>query len=179
MQIALRGHGIKITAALRDYAQKKMGKIEHYFDRIITVEIQLEFKNVSDVAKRQVVEVTVFASGKKFRAVAESADMYSSIDLVFAKLEHQVVKHKEKIIKERRRFGAKSKVMPIIKRQTPSRDVVKLKRFSLKPMSPSDASNQMEQLGHAFFMFLNSETDEISVIYKRKSGDYGLIEPEI
>ena len=127
----------------------------------------------------QKIEVTIPVKGHIIRAEESSNDMYVTIDLVEEILERQLKKYKNKLIDKK--LNAPSFSKAFIEDETVSDDhvdIVKTKKFAVKPMDPEEACVQMELLGHNFFVFLNGDTDEVNVVYKRNSGSYGLIEPE-
>lgn len=186
MQITVKGKGTQVTDSLRDYAEKKIGKLAEFFNNIQKAEVTLDVHKIADKFKSQVAEVTVWTSGKMVRAADGAADMYAAIDQVFDKLERQIEKHKEKLQKESRRIGEKTKEKlreafgaELVAKEPVGPVVVKVKRFAMTPLTPEEAAEEMELLGHDFFMFHNSKTNEINTIYRRRTGNYGLIEPEL
>ncbi len=186
MQIIIQGHGTDVTAPLREYAEKKIAKLEEFFKNIQKAEVTLDVRKIENQFRTQVAEVTVWTAGKIIRATDGASDMYAAIDQVFEKLEKQIEKHKEKMVHEARRIRGKAKEQfrDMADRMFKPKElagpvVVKVKRFAMKPMAPEDAAHEMELLGHDFFVFQNSKTGEINTIYKRSSGNYGLIEPEL
>jgi putative sigma-54 modulation protein len=186
MQIIIQGHGMDVTGALRDYAEKKIKKLEEFFGNIQKAEVTLDVRKIADKMRNQVAEVTVWAAGKIIRATDGASDMYAAIDEVFAKLERQIEKHKEKLTHEARRFSEKTKehLREAMAEQFKPKEkegpvVVRVKRFAMKPLVPEEAAQEMELLGHDFYMFLNSKTGEINTVYRRSTGNYGLIEPEL
>lgn len=172
--ITVRGKNIDITPALKDYVEKRVGKITKYFDTLGEITVVLT------VAKgRHIVEVTVPVNGMLLRGEESTTDMYASIDLVIEKLEKQIDKYKTKIARKLR-SGAFKGDLPTEARDH-DRDefeVVKIKRFAIKPMTTEEAITQMNLINHDFFVFTNAETEDVNVIYRRKDGGYGLIEPE-
>jgi len=182
MKFNVRGEKFEVTNALREYAEKKVGRIERYFDTPPTSAVNITMKVVKDV---HVVEVTVQLPGVVLRGEEANADMYAAIDLVVEKLERQIRKHKTKINRKFRQEGSLRTLFkegPINHEAEETEEeikVVKTKRFNLKPMDIEEAILQMDMLGHSFFVFSNAETDEMNVVYKRKDGKYGLIEPEL
>ena len=191
MHIIVQGHGMDVTAPLRDYAEKKLGKLDEFFGNIQKAEVTLEVRKISNQLRNQVAEVTVWTAGKVIRATDGASDLYAAIDLVFEKLERQIEKHKEKTVKEARRKGGKTKEKiremmaegmnegTIKPKETAGPVVVKVKRFAMTPITPEEASKEMELLGHDFYMFQNAKTGEVNTIYRRTTGNYGLIEPEL
>lgn len=186
MQVIVQGHKIDVTGPLREYAEKKVGKLTEFFNNIQKADVTLEVRNNDDQFRNNVAEVTVWTSGKIIRATDGASDMYAAIDQVFAKLERQIEKHKEKLNHESRRHAGKAKeefremqVENLKPKQSVGPVVVKVKRFAMKPLTPEDAAHEMELLGHDFYMFMNSKTGEVNTVYRRASGNYGLIEPEL
>jgi putative sigma-54 modulation protein len=172
---------MEITDAIRRHAEEKLNKLQRYFDIIHSVEV-----TASLVRNWHVVEITVHADGVLLRGEEKSADMYTSIDLVVEKIERQLKKHKGKLIHRQRDAARRSAGGSVSEESTaleageeePGGRLVRTKRFAVKPMAPEEAARQMELLGHDFYVFANSETEQVNVIYRRKDGDYGLIEPE-
>lgn len=178
MKIATRGKNIELTPALKEYVEEKVGRIEKYFDRAaIDAQVSLGVER-----ERHMVEVTVFVDGLILRGEEATADMYASIDGVVEKIERQVRKHKTRInrkIREKKQefelnLGGENTTQF---KEEQAGKIVKIKRFSFKPMSVEEAVMQMDLLGHDFFVFTHDQTDELNVVYKRKDGNYGLIEP--
>lgn len=176
MNFIISGKNIEITPSLRQTVEQKLGKLERYFtpetEIIVTLSVQKE---------RQIIEVTIPVKGNIIHSEQESSDMYVSIDLVEEVIERQLRKYKTKLIAKHQ--GGHDFRPEFLEEETDSPDpeeiqIVRTKRFGIKPMFPEDACIQMELLGHSFFVFRNAESDEVNVVYKRKNGTYGLIEPE-
>lgn len=174
MRYTITGRNIDVTPGLRAAIEEKIGKLDRYFNPdtevIVTLSVQKE---------RQKIEVTIPLKGRTIRAEESSSDMYVSLDLVEEIIERQMKKYKNKLIDKKQSAQAFSSLF--INEEYESDDeiqIVKLKKFAVKPMDPEEACFQMELLGHSFYVFLNSETEEVNVVYKRKNGTYGLIEPE-
>ena len=178
MKITFKGKHIEVTDAMRNYIEKRLYKIERHFDHILEVIVTLRVEKNS-----QIVEATLQASRALIRAEEETDDMYSSIDKVADKLERQVKKYKEKYL-QKPHSGTERK--EIVKEEVNVEDsesekiakIVRTKRFAIKPMSVEEAAMQMNLLGHNFFVFANDSTNKVNVLYKRKDGNFGLIEPE-
>lgn len=174
MRYTITGRNIEVTPGLRDAIQDKIGKLDRYFNPdtevIVTLSVQKDKQNI---------EVTIPVKGSIIRAEESSSDMYVSIDLVEEIIERQIKKYKTKLIDKKQ---AAQSFSELFLTEEPAVDeeikIVKTKRFAVKPMDPEEACLQMELLGHAFYVFLNSDTDQVSVVYKRKNNSYGLIEPE-
>ena len=174
MRYTITGRNIEVTPGLRDAVQEKLGKLECYFTP--DTEIYATLSVQKDVQK---IEVTIPVKGSIIRAEESSNDMYVSIDLVEEIIERQLRKYKNKLIDKKQ--SAQSFSDLFISEEAEPEDeiqIVKTKRFAMKPMDPEEACVQMELLGHNFFVFRNAETEEVNVVYKRKGNTYGLIEPE-
>ena len=175
MNFIISGRNIDITPGLRQAVEQKLGKLEKYFtpetDIIVTLSVEKE---------RQKIEVTIPVKGNIIRSEQESSDMYVSIDLVEEVIERQLRKYKNKLVAKNQEGNNFSKTLFETEESIEDGEVkiVRTKRFGIKPMYPEDACVQMELLGHNFFVFFNAENEEVNVVYKRKDGSFGLIEPE-
>jgi putative sigma-54 modulation protein len=171
MQISVRGKNIEITDALRDYVLKKLKKLDRYFDGAGEGQATLTVEK-----DRHRVEVTISVNGLLLRGEEVSPDMYASIDLVVDKLEKQVERYRTKIAR-RVRTGLPSVPDTRVEEHDEAPRVVRNKRFPMKPMLVEEAILQMNLLGHDFYVFSSAETEQVSVVYRRKDGNFGLIEP--
>ena len=178
MKITFKGKHIEVTDAMRNYIEKRLNKIDRHFDHILEVIVTLSVEK-----NRQIVEATLQASRALIRAEEETDDMYTSIDKVADKLERQIKKYKEKYFQKphpgTEKIGLSNKEINA-EDSEPDKiaKIVKTKRFAIKPMSVEEAAMQMDLLGHNFFVFANDNTNKVNVLYKRKDGNFGLIEPE-
>ncbi|AKG03901.1 ribosomal subunit interface protein [Salimicrobium jeotgali] len=180
-QFNIRGENLEVTDSIRDYVEKKVTKLERYFDTPPSSEVHV---NLSVYNKEQTIEVTVPMKNLLLRAEEHNADLYAAVDLVVDKLERQIRKHKTKVNRKARQEGAPKHVFAEMERDAQSRleeddeevKIVRTKRFDLKPMASEEAALQMDMLGHSFYVFTNAETDETNIVYKRRDGRYGLIE---
>ena len=173
MRISITGKNIEVSEYLRDLAEKKMAKLERYFPADTVAQITMAVEK-----NRHIVEVTIPYSGGIIRGEEVTGDMYASIDNVIAKLERQIVRYRTKLEKNLKAEAFNNEPLPEFDDDDEGPSIVKVKRFSIKPMSVDEAVLQMELLGHSFFVFTNAETEDINVLYKRKDGNLGLIEPE-
>lgn len=174
MRYNITGKNINITPGLKADVIKKIGKLERYFNADTEANITLSVDK-----NRQKIEVTIPVRGTIIRAEQVSDDMYVSIDLVEEIIERQLKKYKTKIVDKKQNAVAFSDLF--INEEDDGEEEIqikKVKKFAIKPMDPEEACVQMELLGHNFFVFLNAETDQVNVVYKRKGNTYGLIEPE-
>ena len=174
MRFIISGKNIEITPGLRTAVESKLSKLEKYFTSETEVHVTLSVEK-----DRQKIEVTIPVKGSIIRSEQISNDMYVSIDLVEEIIERQLKKYKNKIIDKKQ--GAGNFKQEFVEREYIEEDeiqIVKAKKFDIKPMYPEDACIQMELLGHNFFVFCNAETDKVNVVSKRKGNTYGIIEPE-
>lgn len=177
MKIQFRGKNIQVTNALKEHLEKKLGKLDKYFDNPPEATVTLTVEK-----DRHRVEVTILLNGFILRGEEESADMYSSVDQVVDKLEKQMEKYKTRLSRQNKGQSIKdiavnSSVEKIAEEEGPR--LVRTKRFAMKPMSVEEALMQMNLLGHSFFVFANADTEEVNVVYRRKDGNYGVIEREV
>ena len=174
MRVNVMGKNVNVAGSLSDYAEKKFSRLERYFDHIDEVKVKMRTD-----AGRHIVEATVPLEGIILRAEDKSDDMYAAIDSVSDKLERQIEKYKAKLYKKYKYHQPVDYVETEPEAETVGGKVVKTKQFSLKPLSVEDAAMQMELLGHNFFLFMNAETNNMCVLYRRNDGTYGLLVPEI
>ncbi|WP_226529293.1 ribosome hibernation-promoting factor, HPF/YfiA family [Metabacillus niabensis] len=184
MRYNVRGENIEITPALREYAEKKIGKLERYFEESVDANVNVNLKYYNDQESK--IEVTIPMTDLVLRAEENHQDMYAAIDLVVNKLERQIRKHKTKVNRKLREQGAPKFVFSNYQPEDLPQDeldedeeVVRTKRFNLKPMDSEEAILQMDMLGHSFFVYTDAKTNKTNVVYKRKDGKYGLIEPHV
>lgn len=159
---------------MREAVEDKLGKLDRFFAPATEAVVRLSVQK--DIQK---IEVTIPVKGHIIRAEESSSDMYVSIDLVEEILERQLKKYKNKLIDKKQ--SAPSFSEAFLQEDASAEEeiqIVKSKKFAVKPMDPEEACVQMELLGHNFYVFLNADTEEVNVVYKRKGGTYGLIEPE-
>ena len=177
MKFIISGKNITVTEGLKTAVQDKLSKLERYFTPDTEVIVALSAQK-----DQQKIEVTIPVKGNTIRAEESSTDMYVSIDLVEEIIERQIRRYKKKLIDKKQAAIAFSQAFIEDEEDTAYEDdiqIVKTKKFAMKPVNPEEACLQMEMLGHNFFVFLNSETEQVNVVYKRKGDTYGLIEPEV
>jgi putative sigma-54 modulation protein len=187
VNLTVKGRNLGITDAISAYTQEKMGKLGKYLADGVRCEVELWTEKNPSIADSQVVEVTIFTKGPVIRAREASPDIYASIDLVFEKLERQVKKYRGKIV-SRSQEGPKEALdsegfrLPEEPEESAEEAtaplIVKTKHFMVKPMAPEEACLQLELVGHDFYVFKSSETNETAVVYRRRDGNYGLIEAQ-
>ena len=173
MRYIISGKNIDITDGLRSAVTEKLKKLERYFTPDTEIHVTLSVQK-----EQQKIEVTIPVKGSLIRSEQVSNDMYVSIDLVEEVIERQLRKYKNKLVQ--REQGGGSFRQEFIDREAEDEEVkiIRTKMFDRKPMYPEDACIQMDLLGHDFYVFCNAETDEVNVVYRRKNGAFGLIEPE-
>lgn len=175
MKFIIVGRNIEVTPGLRAAVEDKIGKLDKYFNPNTEVHVTLSVEK-----ERQKIEVTIPVKGSIIRSEQVSNDMYVSIDLVEEIIERQLKKYKTKIVDKQQAAASAFSQMYVDNDYMDDEEVqiVRTKKFDIKPMYPEDACVQMELLGHSFFVFNNAETGQVNVVYKRKQDTYGLIEPE-
>ena len=174
MQFIISGKNINVTEGLRTAVMEKLGKLERYFTSETEVHVTLSVEK-----ERQKIEVTIPVKGSIIRSEQVSNDMYVSIDLVEEIIERQLKRYKNKIV-DKKQSGGDFSALYLENDYMDEEEIkiVRSKKFDIKPMYPEDACIQMELLGHNFFAFVNAETGDICVVYKRKGGTYGIMEPD-
>ncbi|HEY3283693.1 MAG TPA: ribosome-associated translation inhibitor RaiA [Armatimonadota bacterium] len=189
MRVQVKGKPVDTSPALESYAEKRLQKLEKYFHRIKVAEVTTSVQR-----NWHTVEVLVEGDGVYLRAEERCQDMYEAVDLVSKKLEHQVRRFKGKLARKPRdsRDGVRAEEEALTAAEEAAieagteeteeeamPEIVRQKSFAVKPMAAEEAAEQMELLNHGFFVFLNAQTEQVNVIYRRRDGNYGLIEPSI
>jgi len=178
MDVSIIARHMKMTPRLRDYVESKVNRLDRYLPDIDDARVELKVEDTRRDDHRQVAQLTVGVGGKILRAEERTGDMFASIDAVLDKMYRQIARYKGK--RQDRWQAAGLEELPLEEPvEEPEGEIVRTKRFALRPMSPREAIEQMELLGHYFFVFLNAEDDAINVIYKRKDDNYGLLQPEL
>jgi putative sigma-54 modulation protein len=178
VRLQVKGRNLEVSDSIRSYAQEKLGKLERQLHDPTRVELELAVERNPSIADNQIAEATVWTKGPILRAKESSHDMKASIDQLVDKLERQVTRYREKRQrKASRRDGIALDEPPGVPVEGDGM-IVKTKQFPVKPMTPEEAVLQMELVGHDFFVFRNAESGEVNVVYRRRDGAYGLIEPQ-
>jgi putative sigma-54 modulation protein len=178
MRLQVKGKNLDVSDSIRRYAEDKLKKLDRQLHELTQVELELRVEKNPSIAANQVAEATIWTKGPTLRAREASEDMKASIDLLTEKLLKQVEHYRAK----RRRRQVRDNGIPpggpmSIPDEEPGPQIVKTKQFSVKPMSAEEAALQLELVGHDFFVFRSDESGEVNVIYRRRDGGYGLIEP--
>ena len=175
MRIKITGRNIELTEGLKAAVEDKLNKLEKYFtpDTEVNVTMSVEKERHKD-------EVTIHIKGSYIRSEQVSSDMYVSIDLVEEVIERQLKKYRTKLVTKQQNAAAVFKQDFLDEKSEDDEEIkiIRTKKFDMKPMYPEDACVEMELLGHDFYVFINAETEDVNVVYKRKGNTYGLIEPE-
>ncbi len=178
MQLIITGKNMDVPDRLEAYVRRKIGKLERYLSDPAEAQVELSEENTRSAQQRHVVQVTIFKNGTIVRGEERAADMSAAVDAVVEKLERQIKRYKEKNVAKKRR----AQVLEIESEATPPTTeprIVRVKRFPLPPMNEYEAIDQMELLGHSFFVFNNQTNGKLNVVYRRDDGNYGLLEPEV
>lgn len=171
MKLNIKGRNIEVTDALRQYIEKRLSKFSKFLNDLSEAVVTISTEKFTHK-----IDVLLKVNGHLIQAEGKTEDLYSAVDQVVEKLEKQVLKYKEKIQNKNKKDGAKHLSVSEEKAETVKR-IVKFKKFDLRPMSPEEAVDQMELLDKDFFIFLNSFTGDVNLVYRRRDGNYGLIEP--
>jgi putative sigma-54 modulation protein len=182
MELQIFSKNMEIPPDVRDYVQKKIGKLTHYLPNITEAKVEIHEQNTKSPQHRYTAQVTLNSKGVILRGEEKGERVRIAVDAVVEVLERQIERYKGKLYDKGR--GLSPARQPeedtvVEKEPTDLPRVVRLKRFTVKPMSVTEASEQMELLGHSFFLFVNSDNDRLCLLYRRHDGNYGLIEPDL
>jgi putative sigma-54 modulation protein len=178
MRLQVKGKNLEVSDSIRRYAEEKLGKLERKLADPTRVELELTVERNPSVAANHVAEATIWTKGPTLRAREASQDMRASIDQLVDKLERQVNRYRQKRHRRQARDngGAPAAGVPVVEGEEEP-VIVKVKQFAVKPMTPEEAVLQLELVGHDFFVFRNADSGDVNVVYRRRDGNYGLIEP--
>ncbi len=182
MRTIVKGKNMDVPDAVRHYAERKMRRLERFLDDRTDAIIELSVEHHKSADDSRIADVTLVIDGQTIRGRADASTWEAAIDEVVDKVERRAVDHREKP-RVRARGPEEKEILARIADGTADagreRRVVKTKRFAIEPMFEEDAIAEMETLGHAFFIFVNAESERLNVLYLRQDGDYGLIEPMV
>ena len=180
MELQIIGKNVQLTPEVRHYIERKLGKLGRHLPNITKSKVEVSEEKTKSPQQRFVVQVNMDnSSGSRLRGENRGENLLEAIDKVVATMERQVERHKGKLYDRKKGSpSARSEFSEEIE-TPPSPRVVKVKQFAVKPMSVAEATDQMELLGHDFFLFFNDDTEKLNLLYRRKDGNYGLIEPEL
>ncbi len=183
MQVTVKGRNIDVPEKLRAHAEQKLAKVQRFDDRILAMEVEFSEERNPRVPEAHKVEVTVTTKSRLVRAQASAADPAAAVDQVIDRLQRQIKKLKDRRVDRTQHAEGVKAMAPAAEQferdQTDEQIFARYKRIEMKPMTPEEAVERMELLGHDFFLFSNAETQRANVVYRRRNGGYGLIEPEV
>lgn len=182
MQLIITGKNMNVSDRTEKFVRQKLERLDRHLSEPVEARVELSQENTKKANQRQIVQVTLSKNGAIIRAEERAADLKIAVDAVVAKLDKQILRYKDKQVRKRR---VTAQVADEVEQavaegeiEEPVR-VVRTKRFRTSPMSADEAIEQMELLGHSFFLFLNAESDALNVVYRREDGNYGVLEPEL
>jgi putative sigma-54 modulation protein len=190
MKLDVHGRNIEVTDWIKEYVEKKVNRLERFLPQVREARADLVYSDTRAAADRYTAQLTIWANGQILRAEESTGDIFASIDAIVDKMTRQIERYKGRRFKSKRRAAAASvaeteltaailsdEVQDAIAEETVG-EVVRTKRFTAQPMDTEEAIDQLELLGHDFFVFFNMEDGAMNVIYKRRDGNYGLLQPE-
>jgi len=181
MELQITGkNNIELSPAVHRYIERKLGKLSRHLSNIIESKVEISEEKTKSPQQRFVIQVTVDSNGTLLRGEERGEDMFTAIDKIAAVMERQVEHYKGRLYRKGRGSSlARGGFSEEVTEAQPPQRVVKIKQFAVKPMSVAEAIDQMELLSHDFFLFFNADSDGLNLLYRRKEGNYGLIEPEL
>ncbi len=188
MELSINGHNMEVTTRLEDYVEKKAGRLDRYMPTLAGVRVDLSTENARSAGERQIAQITIRDErGTILRAEERSNDMFAAIDSVIAKVYRQIQRYQGKRKRKWRSGGGaaegfvEGEPLPFEDEELDEEEqsIVRYKRFSMQPMSADEAVDQMELLDHDFFVFFNIEDNSVNVLYRRRDGNYGMLQPEL
>jgi putative sigma-54 modulation protein len=177
MEVSIFARNMEVTPRLGEYVERKVEKLDRYLPSIDEARVDLTIENTRSASHRQVAQLTVRVRGTILRAEERTGDMFASIDAVLDKMYRQIARYKGR---RRNRGQATAEELHVEEQVGEAEgEIVRVKRFEVRPMTPEEAIEQMELLGHRFFIFLDADEGTINVVYRRNDGNYGLLQPEL
>jgi putative sigma-54 modulation protein len=183
MDISIAVHNLDLTPRLQSYVERKMARLDRYMPNLMAVQVDLSAQNARSADQRQIAQVTIRDTrGTILRAEERNGDLFAAVDAVTDKVYTQIQRYRGKQLRNRRGSVDDAAVLEPFTDEDEmaeeERVIVRRKRFSLRPMAPDEAIEQMELVGHDFFVFFNAEVETVNVVYRRRDGTYGLLQPE-
>ena len=178
MRLQVKGKNLDVSDSIRSYAEDKLRKLERQLADPTQIELELSVERNPSISANHVAEATIWTKGPTLRAREASADMRASIDQLVDKLERQVTRYRQKRRRRTGRDNGSNLGTGPPSNEGPEPAIVKTKQFAVKPMTPEEAVLQLELVGHDFFVFENDDSGDVNVVYRRRDGNYGLIEPQ-
>jgi len=195
MQLIVQGKNIQVTDRLREYVETKVDRLDRYLPAITDARMELAIEQTRKHGDRQIAQLTIHSKGMMLRAEERSGDIFTSVDMVMDKMKRQIDRYKSKrrgrlrgtqaretedLEFEDREVDTEALLDEITEDEEATEGtIVRIKRFQVSPMNPEEAIEQMELLGHDFFVFYNADGGQFNVVYRRRDGNYGLLQPEI
>ena len=185
MELVIKGKNLEVEEAAQEYIRNKINRLERHLPDIGEVKVEVSQEMTRAVGNRYVVQVTINSRGALLRGEERASSLLTAVDNVVDVLNRQIERFKGKLYRSKRRSPLPKKHLaavlpePEVAEEAEEREIVRVKRFPVKPMSPEEAVDEMELLSHDFFIFFNAENERFSVVYRRSDGNYGLIEPEL
>lgn len=187
MELSINSRNLEVTARLQNYVEKKTSRLDRYMPDLTLISVDLSEVNAKNAQERQVAQITIRDKrGTILRAEERSSDLFAAIDAVVDKLYRQISKYRGKRKRKWRSSGVKEEIifgeplpLEVEYEEDVPRGIVRTKRFSMTPMTAEEAVDQLELLGHDFFVFFNVDDDAINVLYHRRNDTYGLLQPEV
>jgi ribosome hibernation promoting factor len=179
VRLQVKGKNVEVSDSLKTYAQEKLQKLDKHLNDAARLELELAVEKNPSIAENQIAEGTIWTKGPVLRARESSSDMRASIDMLVEKLERQARRYRDKRRSRSSRSSpaAEPETIPVVADEE-APVIVKTKQFAVKPMTPEEAVLQLELIGHDFFVFQNADSTYVNVVYRRRDGNYGLIEPQ-
>ena len=189
MRTTIRGKNLTVSDKDREYIERKLQRLDRMLDDRSEVEVELRLEGNRKVHDSHIVDAAVITAGQHLRGVGTASTFKVAADDVIDKIERRVVEARQRPRDRRRAERARSAEQTLtlepealdepVEEAEPESRVVKIKRFAIEPMFEEDAIARMEELGHSFFIFVNAESEQVAVLYRRNDGRYGLIEPDV
>jgi putative sigma-54 modulation protein len=189
MQLIVQGKNIQMTDRLHEYVEDKVNRLDRYLSTVTDARVELSTEKTRSSEDRQVAQLTVRGKGMLLRAEERSGDIFTSVDMVMDKMKRQIDRYKRKrrgVLRRAQQSEAEIEVLPESmideeedEDENEAGSIVRVKRFRVVPMDPEEAVEQMELLGHDFFVFFNMDDGQMNVVYRRRDGNYGLIQPDL
>jgi putative sigma-54 modulation protein len=184
MDLQIKPHGVALTGELQGYIDRKLGRLDRYLDRVTDAKLELREEQRRTGGIKHIAQMTLATNFALLRAEEEAADIHAAVDAVAIKMERQIVRYRSKWKSRRHNHRGPAPVLPEAEfaddeaEELTDSAILRTKSFSSKPVDPDEAVEQMELLGHEFFAFINARTGAVNVVYKRRSGGYGLLQPQ-
>ncbi len=186
MELTVKSHQIRLTSELQAYIDRKVGKLDRFLDRVLDAKLELREVQPRTGGVRHIAQLTIATNFAVLRAEEEAADVHAAVDAAATKMERQIARYRNKWKSRRRGHHEAVPELPALELEPEAAEeehgqdgaILRTKTFSSKPIDEDEAVEQMELLGHTFFAFINARTGKVNVVYRRRSGGYGLLQPQ-